>query len=221
MIKIFVGYRTKPVDDETLRQFMPVLVPDGRFTDEAKIAADLDKKRLAFLAKAKNQPYTGTLESVALNIPELKHLSEYHTSAKGPSVAARVGRFLLKEFPDGWSDDISPNARPAGAMFLGFNPRTFLKMLGMECSLLQTGLVLPARMWFHNTDHRDILEAVVPSECQIDSMQAIKAHRPKDKEGAEKWDELLKGWTGPGENAMTDATLACKLAMQLGLMTEK
>jgi hypothetical protein len=75
------------------------------------------------------------------------------------------------------------------------------------------------RMWYNNTEYRDIGEAVLPADYGdvLDLASVLKLRRPFDGEAQKKWDEAMNGWTGPHANAWKDATLAGELVMQLGL----
>ena len=71
-INIIVGYRTKPVPPEQYAPFMPEFAPDGRIAkdDAEKLAASVKAKQEAWLAEAKNSPYTGTFDKLTIIFPK-------------------------------------------------------------------------------------------------------------------------------------------------------
>lgn len=104
-------------------------------------------------------------------------------------------------------------------VFLGFHTRLFLKMLGIECSLpanqpadiTKLG-VLPLSMWYANSDHRDIGEAVKPAEYKHLTWDIVLRARGLR--------ERYKDWNGPMGNVTADLNLASDFAAQLGMLSE-
>jgi hypothetical protein len=215
--KIFIGYRTRPV--EGAEAMLPAVEADKRLTDPKKVADDLESKRARLLAELKDQPYTGTFDSVFIMDPKHEKVLQFdHGSGKTP-VSVRVRNFFMNNYPDAWSDDTHGERRVPEAVIVGFDPRRFLKMLGLECSLPAIGKPLPLRLWYDNADHRDIEAAVKPSDFRkLDLVTAVKARRPADQAAAEKWDAKLKDWPGPHVDPETDVWLAVELATQLGIL---
>lgn len=218
--KLFVGFKTKAVDG--VEALMPTFTPAKNLTDPKKIEQDLADKKEKFLREAPNMPYTGTFEEVFIIDPKnekrLQYLASDGKDAKAP-VASRVRTYLLKTFPNAWPEDTHEIKKPE-VVFVGFNPRLFLKMLGIECSLPHIAKPLLPKMWYSNSDHRDIEEALIPAEFNkmIDLATALKRRRPLDEPSAKRWDVLLAGYTQPGDNPMKDAQLAFELAVQLGFI---
>lgn len=217
--KLIVAYRTRlrPGADKATPEFRA----PANYKDQAKIAADVEEKRAAFLADAKNMPYTGTFDEVYIadaehdGAAQWKHPAE--DSGKRP-VSVRVRDYLVKHYPGAWADDVV-RGRPA-VVFIGFDPRTFLKILGLECSL--PGLTrAPVGLWYGNADHRDIGEAVMPKEFKGLSLPyVLQQRRPVDPDDAKKWDALVSGWPGPGVRPEDDVAIAITLADQLGFLSE-
>lgn len=118
-------------------------------------------------------------------------------------------------------------AKDEPVVIIGFDPRRFLKVLGIELSLpLPGNEPLPPGLWYGNTDHRDIEEAVLPKpECKLLSWpHVIQARRPRPELAEEerlkdpdvaKYDKLFKDWVGPGQDPEQDARIALTWASQL------
>ena len=220
--KIFIGYRTRVVD--TLAAMLPEFQANKGFTDPKKIANDIADKKETFTQIAKDMPYTGIFDEVFLIDPKNeKRLQYVHAEKKEGKeekspVPLRVRNYLLKAYPNAWTQDTHEVKIPE-VVFVGFNPRLFLKILGLECSLPYIGKPLPPKLWYSNSDHRDIEEAVVPTGFKfLDLTIALKRRRPLQTESAKAWDQLLNGWTMPGILPEKDAQLALELSAQLGFI---
>lgn len=214
--KILVGWRTRPVDNvETL---LPTFKPPSNYKNEDKIKEYLAEKKAEFLAMAKDQPYTGTFAEVyLLDTGPSKNTGHWLDTdrpytGKGPKppVCVTVRNWILKRYPNAWPDDTNPGSRKPEVVFLGFEPRNFLKMLGLECSLPWINKPLPAAMWYGNTDHRDIAEACIPKDYAktLDWATVFKVRGIIPKEG----------WTGPGQDPTEDVRLILELGTQLGFL---
>jgi len=219
--KIFVGFRTRPVED--FKEFMPKFSASRVLTDPKKIEADIQAKAEMFVSTCKDAPYTGTFDEVFLVDRRKKKVLQWLYPPKDsdkPRICVSVRNYLLKAYPTAWDWD-THGKRPE-VVFLGFNPRLFLKMLGLECSLPGVGKPLPPKLWYSNSDHRDIEEAVLPKDFEkvltLDTV--IKRRRPLDPEAAKKWDEHVKDWPGPGQVPRKDVEIAIELAAQLGFLSE-
>ncbi len=213
-IKLFVGYRTKLIDN--VEALLPDIKPARNLVDKKKIAEDISARKAAFLEAAASMPYTSTLDEVFLIDPAHKKGLQYVADPKRPPPSVRVRNYLLKAYPNAWSEDTHDTRKPE-AIFMGFDPKTFLKILGLECSLPEIGLPLPARLWYANSDHRDIAEAVAPDHFKkLELSVALKRRRPRDEKSAAAWDALFKDWPGPGVFPEKDATITLELAVQLG-----
>lgn len=224
-LKIFVGYRTRPVDN--VNELTPAFAANRSLKDEAKIKADLEEKQRLFGQECRNQPYTGTFDEVVLIDGQTKKVLPYmHPSSGGNKqpISLRVRNYLVSTYDAVWSWDThhkKGDERPT-LVFYGFAPRTFLKMLGIECSLPRIGKPCPPKLWYSNVDHRDIEEAVIPHDFakRLTWDIVLKERRPTDPEDGAKWDALVKEWKGPGNNPEMDAKLCVELATQLGFMHE-
>jgi hypothetical protein len=233
--KIWVGFRLKPVSEEVLLALEPEFRAPSTWKDEEKIAADVAQKRAAYRVEAAQQPYTATFDEVYLIDTRGKRGEGWTSKDRGPGgpkppVCVAVRSWLLGRngYAHAWQDPPPPKPgepppparkRPE-VVFVGFNVRLFLKVLGLECSMPAVGKPLPPRMWYGTADHRDIAEAVCPKEYRLDLLNVIRARRPPPGEAQNKWDKILEGWTGPHVHPQKDSLLACELATQLGLVDE-
>lgn len=228
--KIFVGYRTRVVDG--FERYMPTFSAPSGWRDEKKIADDIAAKQEQFKIEAKDQPYTGTFDEVVIVDPKREKIRRWEyrapNSGKQP-IALAVRAYLMRYWPGAWVDDTHESKLPTDptsdvpkAIFVGFDPRTFLKILGLECSMPQIAKPLPLKLWYSNTDHRDISEAVLPREFKrLTIKEVIIARTPLDPKAAEIWKKTTAGWEGPGTNPEQDARIAVELASQLGIIKRK
>lgn len=220
---IFIGYRTRPIDNA--KDFMPTFTANRTLKDQDKINADIAAKQAVFNEECKNCPYIGTFDEVFLVDPQQEKALQWTYKAPDsgkPMVAASVSNYLLKHYADGWSDK-DYNSKTPPFRVCGFNPRLFLKMLGLECSLPRIGKKLPLRMWYNNSEHRDTEEAVRPIQDfgKLIALDGVLKHRrPMDEEDGKRWDDLVKGWPGPGVLPEKDAKLSVELATQLGFLDD-
>lgn len=217
--KLFIGYRMRAAVG--LKKIVPAITPPSNYKDKDKIAAFVAEAKAAFEAEAKNMPYTGTFDEVFLVDPAHEQALQwvYSDDPSKPSIAVRVSNYLLKTFPKAWEGDIGEHETPQ-VIFIGFDPKRFLKVLGLECSLPRVGKALPPRVWYGSNNYRDILEAVQPDAyCKRLDIKDIAAERRPTEEAAGKaWDALLAGWDGPHQNPKTDVSLTVELATQLRLI---
>ncbi len=155
---------------------------------------------------------------MALFDPTLKKTPVYMTKEGDQPVSAKFRNYLNKNYPGAWGSEVG-GRKPPEVVLVGFNLRPFLKILGIECSLPASDKACPLRLWYDNTDHRDIAEAILPRECKgLTLPYVLKYRRPADPTAATRWDELVDGWTGPGVKPATDSLLAFVLAGQLGML---
>jgi hypothetical protein len=202
---------------------MPQFSAPSNWKDTAKIAAFVQERENEFLASLANKLYTGTFDEVRIYDQKSKDTStfKYRAPDSGKSaVCLAIRSWLLKRHPEAWPHSTDYQDKPE-AIFVGHDMRTFVKMLGIECSLPanqpqldgkpdpRTSNALPLGMWYGQTHHRDIFDAVNP-----------KAEIP--------WSVVLdnravaiKGWDGPGVNVEQDLAIATQFAAQLGMFLEE
>lgn len=223
--KLIVGYRTRPLEAATLEQLKPQFTASKALKAADKIAQGIADKEAQFIEEAANMPYTGTFDSVVLADPKNEKIQRWDYKGREPGsgkqpICLAVASWILKQYPDAFSWDTHEKKKPQ-VVFVGFNPRLFLKMLGTECSLPEHGKPLPPTMWYSNSDHRDIEEAVCPSDFKRLTLQTVlKRRRPAGGEAQQKWDEVMSGWEGPGVDPVKDVWLATELSAQLGFLKE-
>lgn len=219
--KIIVGYRTRPVSD--VEALMPVFKAPAHWKDQQKIDEEIAIKKANYTVMAKDAPYTGTFDQVFLVDPKHEKVLQwdYHEDATKPPVCLRVRNYLMKTYPEGWSEGGYDSRNPPFRV-VGFNPRRFLKILGLECSLPAVNKPLPLKMWYSNAEHRDIAEAILPKDFEkvLDLLTVLKQRRPSEGEARKRWDAVLTGWEGPHVYPEKDATLTVELATQLGFLQE-
>lgn len=223
IVKIFIGYTTKLVPDMP----EPTFTAPGNYKDEAKIKANIEDQQTKYREMAALQPYTGALDTVAIVDPVNEKTGFWRDQPdgdKGP-LCVRVASWLTKTYPDAWEHTTNPRGKRPKAIFIGFNPRLFLKMLGLECSLpenqpqsegrrdTRTAVYAPLGLWFANGDHRDIQEAVMPREFSLSWDIVLKRRQLVEFAAKHKWD-------GPGKDADADSKMAAVLAGQLGMLSE-
>jgi hypothetical protein len=221
-VKIFVGYTTRPVPDEILKDLMPKFEGRSGTKDEEKIKEQIAEKEAKWKEDCADMPYTGTFDAVHIVVP-CKELSVTYKSdgrqpfGEKPSVSAQVRAFLMKHFKDVWGNEMNSRGTDE-AIFVGFNPRRFLKMLGIECSLPEVGKPCPAELWFGNSEHRDIEEAVMPKDFKLLDWKTVIARRRLglDDDVQKDFDELFEDWDGPGADPEQDVAIAITMATQLG-----
>lgn len=216
---IVVGYRTRPVGN--VLELMPAFKAPSHWKDPEKINSSIEEQKQQYLKNAKDAPYTGTFDCVfMLDIGEKKVMQwDYREPGAGKSpISVAVRNYLTKTYPTGWEDKVYDTRNPPFRV-VGFNPRRFLKILGLECSLPSVNKPLPPRMWYNNQEHRDIVEAVLPRDFEklLDLPTVLKQRRP-DGDARKKWDEKLNGWEGPHQNPEADAWLTVELCKQLGII---
>lgn len=223
--KIFVGYRTRLV--QGVEKLTPEFTPPGNYKTPEAIAKWQTEKAEDFKVAAANQPYTGTFDAVVVCDPASERIKEWNFKGREPgntdgkkAVSLAVRDWILNTYGEAWPNETHPaHNGPPKAVFIGFEPKVFLKMIGIECSLPPISKPLPPPMWYSNSDHRDITEAVMPSGFKnLDWSIVLKTRRPLDEDDAEKYDAVIKDWPGPGINPKQDVHIAVMLATQLGFV---
>lgn len=217
--KLIVAFTTRAVKlDESLLNFD--LTPPKTHKKPEAIAEWQAARKAQIQAQMKNQPYTGTFERLWIADPANKDLAKWKYRAPGSgkqSVAIAARNWILKRYPNAWDHSTHPTYKSPDVIFLGFNPRLFLKMIGLECTLPQNqgadtteSNMIPLSMWYTNTDHRDVGEAAMPKEFNLSWPLVLAARKI-----------LIKGWNGPGVDVESDMIVATELSTQLGLLFEK
>lgn len=217
--KLVVGWRTRPVDnaEELLATVLEQFKAPANYKDEVKIKEYLAARKAELLAAARDMPYVSTFDEVMIvDTGPLKRKGHwvakdrpYKGDGPKPPICVAVRDWILKGYPRAWPDDTNPGSRKPEVVFLGFEPRGFLKLLGVECSLPWVNSPLPVAMWYGNTDHRDIGEACIPREYkELDWATVFKVRGITPK----------AGWVGPGQDPEEDVRLVFELGTQLGFL---
>lgn len=239
--KIVVGYRLAA--KETLGCPLAELQPNftaPRNYGEKAAAEYVEKQQAAWSARSSQLLYTGDLDHVVIldEVGEQLQRLEFQrgavptvqgkpqtASGAGWPLALQIRHFLLAAHPQAWSDNIF-TSRPGGpeTVFVGFEIKAFLKVLGIECAL--EGVPLPLSMWYSNSDHRDIQAAIVPSEWASEGVGLRTALKLFEDSGAfqgafqdetgKPLYEIPKNYA-PCQDARRDAFLALSLAKALGM----
>ena len=218
-IPIFVGYSLKVIDD-----IASLVAPVVDETNAADVAAH-EKALKKLQDHAGDNVYLSSLDRVVMTVRSGKlkldfDSAESKSKVKVP-VCVQVQKWLLENFPNAWSPEVhAPYGLPA-AYFIGFNPRRFVKTLGIDCSLPVNDVKLAAGVWFSNSDHRNIEEAAMPStESKHIDWPVVFAARRRGLKGKDlaRHDALINGWFeagGPGIDPERDVKIAMMLAGQL------
>lgn len=219
-VKIVVGYRLRPVD------YLEELLPPKPAEDEKTIIKAWEKMVDGVRTNATNNVYACTFDEVLIHVPALGKAKAFKSVGRKPDqpICLDVRNFLLHRemFKGCWGDSTNSwGGGPPKAIFMGFEPRFFLKLLGLECSMPFCGKRLPVEMWYGNSDHRDISEAIMPkSETKhLDWDLVLKARRRGlTGEDLERYDAVIDNWVGPGVDPEKDVKLTLLLGNQLGFL---
>jgi len=222
--RIIVSYSTVIADQQQVDALAPEFEAPSNYKDKDKIEKYIAQKKANFASQAAKQPYTGTFEEIML--VDLQKKSVFHASNKDRksddawTVAESAASWILTNNPGAFDGDIL-DSRNSNVVFIGFETRLFLKMLGLECTLPDSKVRVPLRLWYNNPNHRDIAEAVMPSDYVLSWPLVLKLREPVETAGelAEKW-EYLKTWKQPHVNVQHDSLLITELAAQLGFLND-
>jgi len=205
--KIFVAYKTRLRENVELD--FSHLSPPANYKDQAKIAQWLEEKRIALTLEADTQPHTATFAEVIIVDSANKKQFNFAYRAPGSGrqpISAAIRDWILKQYPKAWQDNTHQTGAPE-AIFVGFEPRRFLKIIGLECA--RSGQHLPLSLWYNNSDHRDIQEVFMPSEVTVTGWKSIM-----NDFGC---GEIAKDWAGPGLNLDQDLKIMLVLAASVGM----
>ena len=220
---VIVGYTTTQLPEKMLAGLTPEFYGKAGTKDPELIQKQIQEKREAWNAETANMPYTGTFSSVHIAIPSQEEAVEFVADGRKPfgtkaCITSNVVSLLATKFKDAWNPN-SPQVGKQKVIFLGFNTRNFLKMLGIESTMPWTGMKAPAPLglWYGNSDHRDIEDAVLPKDYKHDWKTVVNARKiGLAGESLEKYEQVFAAWHGPGMNAKQDVLVTLTLAQQLG-----
>lgn len=127
-------------------------------------------------------------------------------------VALQVAGWLEKRYGKDLAPNLAAQFEPGTyqgtVSFLGFEPRRFIKHMGIECARL--GHPMRSGFWFSNSDHRDMAKALLPEpfDKEIELELALKQMG------------LWREGFVPNTSARADAIMALRIALQLGLIQQ-
>lgn len=215
---LFVGWEITPLDIEPPEGSKPEFKDKGG--QNPRTAAEQEAEWLAEFHKS---PYGGRLSRAVIMDPQKAIAQEFKDGKaifrpskfpKGETVpvALQVAGWLEKHYakslPGTLVEAFGDSRGRDTLSFLGFEPRRFIKHLGIECARLK----YPARagLWYANSDHRDMGGAIMPEPFhkQLELAQVLELHGI----GRPDW--------SPGNNAEADAVMALRIALHLGLVTK-
>ncbi len=215
-----IGYKLKLAVSEAM---LPEIMPDfsdrvpSNYKDPIKIQEKIEELKASWFAEAARTPYLCTFDAVQINDVVNERSTTLFSKDRGLGDKKRpislvVRSWLLKHYPKAWHDELVDRKKPE-VIFVGFEPRQFLKVLGIECSLPGYDSPLPVSLWYNTLDHRDITEACMPAEHQkrLDWRLVLSRRQVAVKEG----------WSGPGDDAIEDARIVGELGAQLGFFKKR
>ena len=229
--KIVFAYRTRLVDGVEL-YFSDVAAP-STWKDPIKIAANIEEKKAKLMAEAGSVPYSGTFDEVRLLNVSAAHDVVITYKGREPGSGKAVARAVLKWLRDEFKDDFAEawphtmgkvRTGPPVALFIGFDPANFLKMLGVDASLPCNQMLgpdgkidekrrtyAPLGLWYSNSDYRDI-ESVMFAGNTHHSWSLLLQRRGLS--------EKFASWKEPHQDLEQDIALITDLAAQIGMLRE-
>lgn len=203
---IVVGYETENMSD--IQNFLPQFSPDKRLSDPLKIQENLKQKQAYFEFHAKNTPYYGRLKRVVLVDCQPTYsdppVQEFVAEEGKPSPAVRASEWLQEKFGERLETRLDGRWDEGKIHFVGFEPKRFLRLLGVECALC--GSPCPTNLWYGNSDHRDILSLLLPEDL---AKQTDEVSLPLRMLG-------IKMETMPGADAFADAAITVQVLQKFG-----
>lgn len=218
---LLVTYSATSASSETLLQMEPEFKPDGNTKDETLKAAQIAKKRQKWVETSVHRPYTGLLDQVYLGDPTAKlvKFASGEQSEALPKVKAKKGQsssppspvelqiceWLESEYRSSWTRNIFDTEPGLPVVLLGFDTRSFLQMVGVECA--RHGRPAPIGMWLNGANCREVtsLGCAAPDTkfsavCQYLGIQ------------------LPAGWTTPHVDPQADMSILLQFVSRLRLL---
>lgn len=208
MPQLCVGYETRVRPDIQIPEFKP----QDRLVDEAAKARDIERQREKFLREVGQSVYTAQLHRVCIAEvaadPSAGKLLDTGVGDEKSVIESTI-EFLGEHYSEAWGS--RSEALENIVTFYGFNPKLFLKLLGIGGAIY--GMAVPIGLWYENRDHRDLENALLPSDCKPAGWTLQQAIAQLYKVSLPRPD-----WS-PLQNAEEDATLAAMVAVRLGIIT--
>jgi hypothetical protein len=225
---IAVGFKTRLV--EGMLPDVSTLTPPSNYKSDDAIAKWKTEQAEKIKQEGLMQPYSATFDSVTIHAKgdtcSWDYRDQSKANAKQPAPLA-IWAWLRKRFPDAWPNSTHPkwvNGSPP-AIFVGFDTRLFVKIMGIECSKpanqpkntdgspkFDSQAALPLSLWYSNSEHRDIEKAVMPEGFKFVTWPMVLKHYDLA--------EQFRDWKGPHQDPVDDAALTLKLADYLGMLAE-
>lgn len=204
MPKLLVGWRTKLAPGYL--ELTPVATAPANYKDPDKISAYMASVQQAWLEGAKDMPYAGTFDEVMLVDVANARPGRWSSAGREPGgpklpICLAVRAWIMKQCPDG----LPPGE--TSLPIIGFGPRDFLKMLGIECAM--HGQPLPLAWWYNNSAAIDIEALAMPREHNKSLRWSVLLKR---------WGVGVENWDGPGRSPHDDVSVTAELAAHLGLI---
>jgi hypothetical protein len=229
MCPIFVGYTTRacPVVTKIIRDQFAVRHKAREGTSFTKFDVETDEGYEVILQSAlSGNPATALLGDTFLVDKKNNKVIHWKVSdvcdKENDSIAAKVGSYLLKAYPDEWTYEVNTN-KPSKVVFIGFEVARFLRFLGLECSLTKNKYPLPLSMWLDGYNNRNYIElrTILFPDGQIpESKVAVReliARRIPEDSSLHK--SVLPVFTYFFENPVHDASIATEMSVQLGILS--
>lgn len=221
--RIIVSYTTVVADQAKVDELAPEFEAPSNYKDKEKIEKYIAQKKANFIAQAASQPYTGTFDEIMLVDLQKQIVGKWSSKERKDksdlTVAEAAASWILLNNLGAFDGD-TLDTRNSNVVFIGFDTRLFLKMLGLECTLPDSKVRVPLRLWYNNPNHRDIAEAVMPSEYVLSWPLVLAMREPMETATlTEKW-EYIKTWKQPHVNVQHDSLLITELAAQLGFLND-
>lgn len=164
---LFVDFSTTVLDD--IDPYLPEFQANKTAKDPA---ANIAEKRDAFLVDAPRTPHLARVDYIVVASARQQ---VYHELSESP--AADFAR-LVREWYAGPGEatlfDEEGCFRHEVVRFVGFDSRSFVKMVGYEAAA--AGVPLPTDLWYA-AEHRDTLSMILPTEAAKKLNPAIAAKR--------------------------------------------
>ena len=155
--RIFVGWISQPREDAAA--IMPRFEANKGTKDEEKQLQQIQDKQAKFMAEATSLPLFSKLASVVLVDPASDSKQTFPMEGSKEPIAVQIKDWLLanKDYYFASAKGICPFE------FIGFAPREFVKLLGMECA--EAEQPLPDCCWVGVSNYKDI-ESIVLGDLQ-------------------------------------------------------
>jgi len=215
MIQLIVGYTMVklPGTDEFLKDIKDSVKAPANYKDPMKIQEYVEKETQKRIETASRSPYLGTFGKVYLMdtsvTPTGLHFWACEKRApfgSQPSMCSTIAAFLKSKWPEAFDNNSTLTFQKSEIMFVGFEIKRFLKVLGLECSMPGVNTPLPPVLWYGSDAGRDVGEMIAPKSLNVDLSLALKSRG--------FW---RQGWE-PCENAEDDMRLSVEILTQLNFL---